>query len=925
MSTALRGCEAFSVVYIDDILVFSRDESEHLEHLRSVFAALQECSYHVRLEKCSFFAPEVPFLGHVLTADGIKADDNHFDLIRSFQTPFTSVKQVRSFLGMIMWYRTFIPNVATIAAPLFPLTSNKKHIEWNEEMEESVKALKDSLTKTPLLARYDRDLATRVVTDASVVGLGAVLEQLHGEVWRPVAYWSRKLIDAETRYSATDLEWLAVVESVSRVWRHLLEDIPITVRSDHAALARKLSKSVHDPPISPRQARWIEHLMPFHIDFEYVPGKENVVSDALSRYPAPDSSITTASLSLIVPQALGMLTRISIASRDDKKYQELLEKVVARTTENEPDPLRQLFQESPATPSAASQDTQITTTQEPSTDSSTREQRSSVSMTSTSSPENAVETSLCVHSRSERESNLRYDDPSCLSVRDGLLFTLEGQMLLPDNHELKTWAISEAHDSVLAGHFGAAKTLEKLRRRWVWVGIAQDVRDYVSSCPLCQHMKHSNVKPRGLLRPILSQRPWQIVTLDLVGRFAPAADTGYTYCLVIVDKFSKFTILEAVPETISSEMTADIFLSKVVSVFGVPSVVISDRGPQFAAKLWKRLLNKIGATSALSSSHHPQTDGQSERAIQTFLRLLRSFTYEANDQWAEMLPALQFALNDVATEPNGHSPHFIVFGVHPASPTSALLETAPGIPLSGRENDQTPGIPLSERENDQSSSSTAIDAWVKQRTKSFEVVHDFIRKNQQLCAERMKERFDTNRQNLELAPGDLVLVSAKTHPQLRPYVKQQERWYGPYVVKRKVNDNAYAIIGLPPGTSETQNASFLVPFRDTPARFRSRPRTEVAVPQLRDGEWEWEVERISDTKDDRRGTTKFLVHWVGYNRPQWLPLSELGHCRELIQEFYEQNNQHVPDHVQSFLEQPTIPLDSPLAPIIGYSATSAPD
>ena len=94
---------------------------------------------------------------------------------------------------------------------------------------------------------------------------------------------------------------------------------------------------------------------------------------------------------------------------------------------------------------------------------------------------------------------------------------------------------------------------------------------------------------------------------------------------------------------------------------------------------------------------------------------------------------------------------------------------------------------------------------------------------------------------------------------------------------------------------------------------------------MRDGEWEWEVERISDTKDDRRGTTKFLVHWVGYNRPQWLPLSELGHCRELIQEFYEQNNQHVPDHVQSFLEQPTIPLDSPLAPIIGYSATSAPD
>ena len=156
-----------------------------------------------------------------------------------------------------------------------------------------------------------------------------------------------------------------------------------------------------------------------------------------------------------------------------------------------------------------------------------------------------------------------------------------------------------------------------------------------------------------------------------------------------------------------------------------------------------------------------------------------------------------------------------------------------------------------------------------------------------------------------------MLVSAKTHPQLRPYVKQQERWYGPYVVKHKINDNAYAILGLPPGISETQNASFLVPFRDTPVRFRSRPRTEVAIPQFRDGEWEWEVERISDTKNDRRGITKFLVHWVGYNRPQWLPLSELGHCCELVREYYSNNNLSIPDHVQLFLDQAVLPLDSP--------------
>ena len=506
----------------------------------------------------------------------------------------------------------------------------------------------------------------------------------------------------------------------------------MTVRSDHAALARKLSKSAHDPPISPRQARWIERLMPFHLYFEYVPGKENVVSDALSRYPAP--TLQTASLSLIVPQALGMLTRISLAAKTDVRYQELLRKVEALMPPDSPDPLSPFLDDSDvssSSPASSVNNSPVTSTDEPSTSAHSPEQVSPITISSDSSPDKN-NSSFQLHSRNESAISHRYDDPSRLVARDGLLFTRDGQMLIPDNDELKTWAISEAHDMVLAGHFGVAKTLEKLRRRWVWTGVAQDVRDYVASCPLCQHMKHTNIKPRGLLRPILAQKPWQIVTLDLVGKFAPAVDSGYTHCLVIVDKFSKFTLLEAVPESITSEATADTFLKRVVSIFGVPSIVISDRGPQFAAKLWKKLLAKIGATAALSSSHHPQTDGQSERAIQTFLRLLRAFTYEANDQWANLLPVLQFALNDAATEPNQHSPYFIVFGVHPASPLSTLFEASPGIPLSDRESNSP-------------SAATDIDNWIAEHAEGYQVVHDFIRKNQQLCADRMKERYDRNR------------------------------------------------------------------------------------------------------------------------------------------------------------------------------------
>ena len=119
----------------------------------------------------------------------------------------------------------------------------------NDAASNAVVAIKEAMQSLPTLGRYKHELETRVTTDASAVGVGTVLEQLHGLEWRPVSFWSRKLRDPELRYSATDLEWLAVVDSVSIVWRHFLEDRPFVVRSDHCALARKLAKSAHDPPI----------------------------------------------------------------------------------------------------------------------------------------------------------------------------------------------------------------------------------------------------------------------------------------------------------------------------------------------------------------------------------------------------------------------------------------------------------------------------------------------------------------------------------------------------------------------------------------------------------------------------------------------------------------------------------------------------
>ena len=216
MSITLAGLDHCAIVYIDDILVYSNSESEHLQHLEAVFSALAAERYHMRLNKCEFMKTEVEFLGHRLTPEGIQTQLEKVEAVKKWPVPFTTAKQAKSFLGVAVWYRVFIPHFSTLAAPLYELTSTRKKFVWTEECAQSVNALKQALSEAPVLARWERDLPTRIITDASKVGLGAALEQQHGELWRPVAFWSRKLKDAETRYSATDLEWMAVVQPVTR-------------------------------------------------------------------------------------------------------------------------------------------------------------------------------------------------------------------------------------------------------------------------------------------------------------------------------------------------------------------------------------------------------------------------------------------------------------------------------------------------------------------------------------------------------------------------------------------------------------------------------------------------------------------------------------------------------------------------------------
>ena len=263
----------FVVVYFDDILIYSKSMNEHLEHLRAVFDALRAARLFGNMEKCTFCTQRVSFLGYVVTPQGIEVDSSKVDAIQSWPQP-TTVTQVRSFLGLAGFYRRFVRDFSSIAAPLHELTKKGAPFAWGAPQDEAFNTLKERLTHAPLLQLPDFDKVFELECDASGLGLGAVLLQDH----KPIAYFSEKLSGAALNYSTYDKELYALVRTL-QTWQHYLWPHEFIIHSDHKALKHIRTQT----NLNRRHAKWVEFIESFPYIIKHKNGKENVIADALSR------------------------------------------------------------------------------------------------------------------------------------------------------------------------------------------------------------------------------------------------------------------------------------------------------------------------------------------------------------------------------------------------------------------------------------------------------------------------------------------------------------------------------------------------------------------------------------------------------------------------------------------------------------------
>ncbi|GKA19127.1 reverse transcriptase domain-containing protein, partial [Tanacetum coccineum] len=517
--------DKFVIVFIDDILIYSKSEEEHETHLKTILDLLKEEKLYAKFSKCEFWLKEVQFLGHVVNRNGIHVDPSKVESVKNWKTP-ESPTEIRSFLGLAGYYRRFIENFSKIAKPLTLLTQKNKAYVWGDKQEEAFRILKEKLCNAPVLALPDGPNDFVVYCDASNQGFGCVLMQ-RGKV---IAYASRQLKIHEKNYTTHDLELGAVVFAL-KTWRHYLYGTKSVIYTDHKSLQYLFEQK----ELNIRQRRWIKLLSDYECEIKYHPGKANVVADALSRKERLKPRRVRA-MSMTIQSGLKakILEAQGEASKDLKAPAEWLRGL---------------------------------------------------------------------------ESHFERRDDDGIYLFDRIWIPLVGG--------IRKLIMDEAHTSRYSVHPGADKMYYDLRDLYWWPGMKRDIAEYVSKCLTCSKIKAEHQKPSGLLQqPEIPEWKWEKITMDLVTKL-PKSSSGYDAFWVIVDRLTKSTHFLPI-----------------------------HRDGRFASYLWQALQKALGTKLNMSTAYHPETDGQSERTIQTLEDMLRACVMDFGGSWDTHLPLVEFSYNN---------------------------------------------------------------------------------------------------------------------------------------------------------------------------------------------------------------------------------------------------------------------------------------
>lgn len=597
------------LVYLDDIIVYSKTKQDHINRLQQVFEALRQANLKLNKNKCVFMSEEIEFLGHVLNRDGLKPNQKKIEAINKFPIPKT-LKEVRAFLGLIGYYRKFVPNLSKIIKPLTDATKKNAVIDINDKKYiEAIQTCKRLLTNAPILAFPDFNKTFVITTDASDIALGAVLSQDN----HPIAYASRTLSSTEQKYNTTEKELLGILWAITQ-FRPYVYGRKFTLRTDHKALIW-LTK-LKEP--NQKLTRWKLKLQDYDYTIEHVKGKDNFVADALSRveiYHHSDSDSDSMNVNFDQLNS----SHNSLQSERNRTVSETSEnsqlQVTIHSNQQDSDdgipivnsyPPRRLrrvvFEMSPYKKAECKD--HVWYFYIPPND-----------------EEVTIKEFMLEYLPHERYAFIIPNDDLYHKVSETYRKYFDHTKFKPVRYTKSLVEVNDKEEQLQLiknyhlnenRHAGIESIYKQLRDKYYWENMRKQIKKYVLQCEPCKKEKY-NRHPNTTLAtetetPHQPMEVWHIDFMSLERQ----------WYLTIIDKFSKYSIIKPAEKSKVYEVLAEVF-----SMIGAPNKIVHDGEQSFCSEIINELFQTYNIINHTTSPQHHKSNSDIERLHSTIQELFR--------------------------------------------------------------------------------------------------------------------------------------------------------------------------------------------------------------------------------------------------------------------------------------------------------------
>ena len=559
----------FAFGYLDDVLIHSPDIETHLQHLRIFFQRLREADLKLNNSKCNYFKTHVQYLGHLVSGKGFRPLPEKLDSIKRMPAP-TTPKEIKQFLGLVGYYRKFIPRFADIARPMTNLTKQDIPFEWTVQCQAAFELLKEAIITSPILKYPDPNKGYTLFTDASKYAWACVLTQEYQYEKVEKNTRSTILLPLLVGYSRAALtkEAFAIYSSIKKL-SYYLEDADIVLRSDHLPLKKFLQKNTLNSKVN----NWAVEISPNRIKFEYIKGIKNTLADTMSRLIQNDPEAK------LQPEQEGY--EFGYHAFEDMEPIEYETNTVDSTTLKDPIPLPGEEINLPL------EDEKLKQLQQK--DKFCKEVTEKLS-------------------KGQLQSNRPYYQEEGILKR----FVEDGKqrfeaIVLPQ--VLIGAVLQLAHEGL--GHNGSPRTYALIKRYYYWKGLKAMVRKHVQACRFCQeHNKHVVIFSKMNFEA--EPAPMRFISMDLIGEFHPPSSKGNRYALTVICMFTGYTFCIPIPNRMAKTVLKA-YMDNVYCQFGGSIKILSDNGTEFKNKLMEEVSKELGVEYKIySPPYRPQSNGRIE-------------------------------------------------------------------------------------------------------------------------------------------------------------------------------------------------------------------------------------------------------------------------------------------------------------------------